>query len=71
MSLGTTLVGLTLAAAVALAAALIQRRPPPLGSVRLVPYAGVQFVALVVAVLLLAHLVTLLSGQPLRSRFGF
>ena len=33
-----------------------------------IPYGMIQFVALVAAVLMLAHLVTLLTGQPLKGR---
>ncbi len=43
-------------------------RPP--GQLPLIPWTGVQFVALTVCVLLLAHLVSLWTGKPLVGRAG-
>lgn len=43
------------------------RRKRPLGEVSLVPWTGILFVALVVLFVMVAHLVSLLTGQPLRS----
>lgn len=70
MSLLVTLLILGLALASFAFANWKSRRPPPLGEVRLVPYNGLQFIALVVAVLMLAHLVSLLTGTPLEGRMS-
>lgn len=70
MSLTVTLAGLGVFGAVFAAANLLSRRPLEPGKVRLIPYEGIQFVALVAVVLLLAHLVGLLTGQPLVGRLG-
>jgi predicted branched-subunit amino acid permease len=45
-----------------------ERREQPLGRAPLVSYPALQMIAIVVAVLLIAHLVSLLTGQPLRGR---
>ena len=44
------------------------RQPRAPGNPPLIPFGAIQFVALVVVVLMLAHLVTLLTGQPLTGR---
>ncbi len=41
------------------------------GNAPLIPYGGIQFVALVAMILMLAHLVTLLTGRPFTGRQGF
>ena len=69
MSLTATLVVLLLALAVAGLANYRERRPRALGRPPLIPATVIQMLALVVAILMLAHLVSLLIGQPLRSRF--
>jgi len=60
-----------LAAAVGLFAVVtyMARRPKEDGVIRWVPYVGVQFVALLAIILAAAHLLTLLTGQPLTGRF--
>lgn len=69
--------GLELTLAILLAASLVaglanylERRPHRLGKPPLVSYAAIQMIAVVVAILMLAHLVSLLSGQPLSGRLG-
>lgn len=47
-----------------------ERRPKQDGVVRWVPYTGIQFVALLVAILAAAHLVSLWTGTPLVGRFS-
>ena len=69
MSLAVTLLVLLLALAVAGFANYQERRPRELGRPPLVPYTVIQMLAAVVIILMLAHLVSLLLGQPLRSRF--
>ena len=46
-----------------------QRRARP-GHPPLVPWGGVQFLAVLAAVLMAAHLVSLLTGSPLAGRLG-
>lgn len=70
MPLTPTLIVLALCAALFGVANYISRRPAELGRPRLVPWHGVQFLALIGMVLMLAHLVTLLTGQPLVGRFS-
>jgi uncharacterized iron-regulated membrane protein len=68
MSLTVTLTILLLALAVAGFANWRERRPRALGRPPLISYTALQMVALVVVILMLAHLVSLLSGQPLTGR---
>ena len=44
------------------------RQPRTPGNPPLIPFGAIQVLALVVVVLMLAHLVTLLTGQPLTGR---
>ncbi len=46
------------------------RQPKEVGELRWIPYGGVQFVAILVIILALAHIVSLLTGQPLVGRFS-
>ena len=47
------------------------RKPAEPGRPRLIPMGAVQFVALLVVILMAAHLISLLTGQTLTSRnFG-
>lgn len=68
LSLSLTLVVLAVALAVAVLANWRERRPRP-GNPSLVPYTAIQIVAIVVFVLMAAHLVSLLTGHQLTSRF--
>ena len=70
MDLTATLVILGFAVAVAAFANYKGRQPYEPGVTRWIPYTGLQFVALLVVVLMLAHLVTLLTGTPLVGRFS-
>jgi uncharacterized membrane protein YjjB (DUF3815 family) len=70
VGLGLTLAILVAAAALGVLANLLERRPRELGNPPLVPYTAIQMVAVVVTVLMLAHLVSLLSGQPFAGRLG-
>jgi hypothetical protein len=71
VTLPVTLVILTTALGLAALANWRERRPRDLGEPQLVPWITVQIIAVVVAILMLAHLVSLLTGTPLKSRFGF
>lgn len=68
MGLGATLTILGVALAIAGLANWRERRPRP-GHPSLVPYTAIQIVAIVVVVLMGAHVVSLLTGQQLTSRF--
>jgi uncharacterized membrane protein YidH (DUF202 family) len=70
MGLAATLAVLGLAVAVACFANWQERRRRPVGNPPLVSYAAIQMLAIVVAILMAAHLVSLLTGQPLTSRFS-
>ena len=69
MSLAVTLAILLAALAVAGLANYRERRPHPVGKVPLISYSAIQMIAVVVAILMLAHLTSLLMGSPLKSRF--
>jgi hypothetical protein len=69
MGLAATLLLLGLAVALACFANWQERRQRPVGDPPLVSYAAIQMLAIVVAVLMAAHLVSLLTGQPLTGRF--
>jgi hypothetical protein len=69
MGLAATLVALGLAVALAVFANWQERRQRPLGNPPLFSYTAIQIVAIVVTILMAAHLVSLLTGHPLTSRF--
>lgn len=66
MNLFETVIIMLAAMAVAAWSLWGSRRKRPLGEVSLVPWTGMLFVALVVLFVMVAHLVSLLTGQPLR-----
>jgi hypothetical protein len=68
MSLELSLAVLFAALAIAALANWRERRPRELGRPPLVPYTAIQVVAVLVIILMLAHLVSLLTGQPLKGR---
>ena len=70
MMLGVTIASLAISLAVLGLANFMSRRPAKPGSVRMVPYHAVQFLALVAVLLMLAHLVSLLTGTPFTGRLG-
>ncbi len=63
MTMTVTLIVMASALAVMLLANFMGRRPTEFGKVRLFPYLGVQFIALVVFIVVAAHLKTLISGK--------
>lgn len=69
MSMTVTLIILCAALGATGAAAWLQRRPYQPGNPPLIPYGLVQFLGIVVAVVMLGHLVTLMTGQPFKGRF--
>jgi hypothetical protein len=68
MSLTITLLLFSASVAMILFANWQERRERPLGNAPLISYPVLQMVGIVVAVLLAAHLVSLLTGHPLRGR---
>ena len=68
MSLPVTLFLLLTALALVLFANWRERRGHPLGKAPLISYPAIQMVGILFLVLLLAHLVSLLTGQPLQGR---
>tara|TARA_R110002167_G_scaffold54305_1_gene154665 strand:- start:713 stop:928 length:216 start_codon:yes stop_codon:yes gene_type:complete len=71
MSLTVTLVVLALAALLFAWANWHSRRERPPGEPSLVPHTVLQIAALIVFVLMAAHLISLLTGTPLTGRRGF
>ncbi|MCH8183466.1 MAG: hypothetical protein IID55_09820 [Proteobacteria bacterium] len=71
MGLELTIVILFIACAVFAGAIFINRKPVEPGQVRMIPYGGLQFLAIVAILVTLAHLITLLTGIPLIGRSGF
>ena len=68
MSLTVTLILLAAALLVIAFANWQERRERPLGEAPLLSYPALQMIGIVLAVLLFAHLVSLLTGQPLQGR---
>jgi hypothetical protein len=68
VSLTATVLVLIGALAAAVFANWRERRPGDAGRVPLISYAAIQMIALVVALLMAAHLVSLLTGQELAGR---
>ena len=64
MDLGVTVWAMALASAVFALLWLRERRPRVIGEVRLFPYIPAMMVCLVVMLILLAHLISLLTGKP-------
>lgn len=71
MGLALTLVILFGALALAGLCNWLERRPRDLGEPPLLPYTWLQIAAVVIAILMAAHLVSLATGVRLESRFGF
>lgn len=70
MSLWTTIALMAAAIAVAGLAHMMQRRPRTGFEPPWVPWTAVQVIAVVLAILLAAHLVSLATGQQLKGRSG-
>ncbi|NJO36891.1 MAG: hypothetical protein HC871_03745 [Rhizobiales bacterium] len=68
MSLTVTLLLLAASLLLAAVANWQERRERPLGKAPLLSYPVLQMIGIVTALLLLAHLVSLLTGHPLRGR---
>ena len=70
MGMGLTIGIIVIAFAVFAGALYISRKPVEPGEVSMIPYGGIQFLAIVVVLVALAHLISLVSGEPFTSRFG-
>ena len=70
LSLNVTVAILLIAVVIAGIANYQARKPAEPERVRWVPYVGVQFLAILIMVLMLAHLVSLVTGQPLVGRLS-
>lgn len=71
MSMLWTLVALAAALAVLVASFWHAHWVRTTGRIGWLPYAMVDIVAGLVVVIMLAHLISLLTGTPLRGRFGY
>ena len=71
MSLELTIALLVVSVALAGVAFVMQRRPRDGFDPPLVPWTAIQVVAVVVALLMAAHLVSLATGQPFKGRRMF
>lgn len=70
MDLPVTLTILVVSLVVVAFSNFMARRPPPIGRVWTVPYNGLQFLGIMVAIAMAAHLITLLTGKPFAGRMG-
>ena len=70
MSLAATLVVLALCVVILAIGQIRERRRYRPGRVSLIPWVPLQFIAMLGAVLMIAHLISLLTGQPLVGRFA-
>ncbi|RME64702.1 MAG: hypothetical protein D6782_07735 [Alphaproteobacteria bacterium] len=71
MSLGWTIVIIALSAATVAATVYLERRGYGRARFRLVPLAPIQFLALLVLLAMIGHLVSLATGKPFIGRAGF
>ncbi len=71
MSLEATLAVLAASLGLAVLGWIMQRRPRRSLDPPVVPWTAVQVVAVVVALLMAAHLVSLATGRPFTGRRGF
>jgi hypothetical protein len=71
MSLELTLTILGGFAVLLVYSAYMDHRPGELGKVKLIPYKGLMFMSLLFIVVLLAHVLSLVSGTPVPGRTGF
>ena len=71
MSLGVTVTLMVLSVALTAWANWRERKGHTPGQVPLVPYTFWQFIGIIIFILMAAHLITLLSGQPFIGRRGF
>lgn len=69
MSLIPTLIVLAVCVAILGIAQIRERRRYEPGRISLIPWVPLQFIAMMGVIVMLAHLVSLLTGEPLVGRF--
>jgi hypothetical protein len=69
MSLPVTLALFVAAMILFIVASILARRPTMPGQVRLIPLGLLQFIGLLIMLVMGAHLLSLMMGQPLTSRY--
>ncbi|MDH3235981.1 MAG: hypothetical protein OEQ29_20855 [Alphaproteobacteria bacterium] len=69
MSLIPTLIVLAICVAILGIAQIRERRRYEPGRISLIPWVPLQFLAMMGVIVMLAHLVSLLTGEPLVGRF--
>ena len=69
MSLTLTILLMTASLTLAVLAHVMQNKPKTSFEPSLIPWTFVQMAAIVLVLMLAAHLVSLLTGSPLKSRF--
>ncbi|MCZ6861206.1 MAG: hypothetical protein O7I42_13190 [Alphaproteobacteria bacterium] len=70
LSLTATLIILAVCIAVLIAAQIRERRHYKPGRVSLIPWVPLQFIAMLGVMLMLAHMISLLTGEPFVGRFA-
>lgn len=70
LSLTATLIILAVCIAVLVAAQIRERRRYEPGRVSLIPWVPLQFIAMLGVMLMLAHVISLLTGEPFVGRFA-
>lgn len=70
MTINLTLTILGIAIAITVFANVMERRPWEPGRIRWVPWHAIQFMGILAIILMCAHLITLLTGQPFVGRLG-
>jgi hypothetical protein len=70
MSLETTIVIFTVAALATLFSVIGLRRPRELGRIWVPPYHFIMFITILVMIMMAAHMISLISGQPFVGRPG-
>ncbi len=70
LSLTATLIILAVCIAVLITAQIRERRRYKPGRVSLIPWVPLQFIAMLGVMLMLAHVISLLTGEPFVGRFA-
>jgi hypothetical protein len=71
MSLELTLAIIAAFVVLLVFSAYMDHRPRELGKVEMIPYKGLMFLSILLIIVLLAHVVSLLTGAPVYGRTGF
>jgi hypothetical protein len=68
MTLDITLIAFAVATLIFAGSLYMDRRPREIGQVSLIPFKAITFLALIVMIVLLAHLISLWTGATLPGR---